>query len=367
MLNWFFFALCVLVYLSSNADAATYYVATNGTTRDCTAIQNINTPASSILAAIECANDSTGNIVEIRQGTYDETLDHTNSPSDWPRGTSWSDPAIIRAFPGEIVTLRPTSGAEHVSFTSNHRGAYYLSFENLRFDSSGITRFHSQVWGNIGGGVSGGNGHSTGSYATHVRFKGNTFLPNAGTHIFGELYNWWFDGNTLLGCGDTGGDHCFYIQGGDILVENNVMAETTGGGYCVQFYDSGLGTPVRSITLRNNICRDSVGAGFTLRGNTFNHVHNNEFARLTGEAISVFGGTSGKSNGEEILNNRFSDIGNSAIVIGVQPGNSSSVLVSDNQFSGIAGRVIYNLDPSNPPLVSYNLCSDIKFGTCEGS
>jgi hypothetical protein len=137
-------------YVSSNTDAATYYAATDGVTADCTAIQNINTPASSILAAIECANDSTGNIVEIRQGTYDETLDDTNSPSDWPRGTSWSNPAIIRAFPGEIVTLRPTSGSEHINFTSNHRGAYYLSFENLRFDYSDITWFHSQVWGNMG-------------------------------------------------------------------------------------------------------------------------------------------------------------------------------------------------------------------------
>ena len=214
------------------------------------------------------------------------------------------------------MTLRPTSGGEHITFTSNHRGAYYLSFENLRFDSSAITRFHSQVWGNVGGGVWGGSGHHTGSYATHVRFKGNTFLPNAGTHISGELYNWWFDGNTLLGCGDTGGEHCFYIQGGNILVENSVMAETTGGGYCVQFYDAG-NTPVQSITLRNNVCRDSIGAGFTLRGNTFNQVHNNEFARITGEAISVFGGTSGKSNGEEILKiTGFSDIGNSAIIWG---------------------------------------------------
>jgi hypothetical protein len=30
--------------------------------------------------------------------------------------------------------------------------------------SAAITWFHSQVWGNVGGGVSEGNGHSTGSY-----------------------------------------------------------------------------------------------------------------------------------------------------------------------------------------------------------
>jgi hypothetical protein len=81
----------------------------------------------------------------------------------------------------------------------------------------------------------------------------------------------------------------------------------------------------------------------------------------------VFGGTSGKSNGEEILDNRFLDLGNSAIVIGGHGGNSSSVLISDNFFSGIGGRVISNLDTSNPPLVSHNLCSNIKFGTCDGS
>jgi hypothetical protein len=65
MFNGFFLALCALLYVSSNTDAATYYAATDGVTADCTAIQNINTPASSILAAIECANDSTGNIVAV--------------------------------------------------------------------------------------------------------------------------------------------------------------------------------------------------------------------------------------------------------------------------------------------------------------
>jgi hypothetical protein len=367
MLNRFVLALWILFYFSPTVDAATYYVANSGATTSCTAMQDNNTPASSILAAIECANDSTGNIVEIRGGNYDEALGHTHSPTDWPRGTSWSDPAIIRAAAGETVTLRPTSGADHISFTSNHRGAYYLSFENLRFDYSEITQFHSQLWGNIGGGVSGGADHFTGSRATHVRFKGNTFLHSGGTHITGELYDWWFDGNTFLGCGDTEGEHCFYIGGGNILVENNVMAERTGGGYCVQFYDGGLGTPVLSITLRNNICRDSIGSGFTLRGNTFNHVHNNMFARLTGDGVSVFGGTSGRSNGEEILDNRFSDLGSNAIVIGGDAGNSSNVLISDNFFSDINGRMINNVDPSNPPIARENICSNVKFGTCDGS
>jgi hypothetical protein len=335
MLNRFVFAFWVLFYFSPTVDAATYYVANNGSTTSCTAMQDITTPASSILAAIECANDSTGNIVEIRGGNYDETLGHTHSPTDWPRGTSWSDPAIIRAYPGEIVRLRPTFGAEHISFTSYHTGAYYLSIENLQFDSSGITYFHSDVWGYAGGGVNGGAGQFTASYATDVRFKGNTFLHSGNTHVSGELYKWWFDGNTFLGCGDTGGDHCLYIGGGDIVLENNIMAETTGGGYCVQFYD-GAATPVKSIILRNNTCRDSIGAGFTLHGTTLNQVYNNTFERITGDAVSVFGGT---NNSVEIVSNKFSDIGNDAIV-----GNLSNVRISDNTFSNIRGSMIWNHD-----------------------
>ena len=92
MLNRFFFAFWVLFYFSPAADAATYYVAKNGATTSCKAMQDINTPASSILSAIECANESTGNIVEIRQGTYDETLDYTNSPTDWPSHTVYPYP-----------------------------------------------------------------------------------------------------------------------------------------------------------------------------------------------------------------------------------------------------------------------------------
>ena len=208
MLDRFFFAFWVLFYFSPAADAATYYVATNGATTSCTAMQDINTPASSILAAIECAKDSTGNIVEIRGGNYDETLDHTNSPSDWPRGTSWSNPAIIRAFPGEVVTFQPTSGAEHITFTPNHRGAYYLSFENLRFDSSGITRFHSEVWGYQGGGVFGGAVTLLVATLPMSDSRGIHFY-NSRNNVSGELYNWWFDGNTFLGCGS----HCFLHPG----------------------------------------------------------------------------------------------------------------------------------------------------------
>ncbi len=96
------------------------------------------------------------------------------------------------------------------------------------------------------------------------------------------------------------------------------MAETMGGGYCVQFYDAGAERTCCIYHAAEQRLPIFYRAGFTLRGNTFNYVHNNEFARLTGEAISVFGGTSGTSNGEEILNNRFSDIGNSAIIIGVR-------------------------------------------------
>jgi hypothetical protein len=40
------------------------------------------------------------------------------------------------------------------------------------------SKVDSQVWGILGGGVSGGNGHFTGSYATHVRFKGTlSYIP----------------------------------------------------------------------------------------------------------------------------------------------------------------------------------------------
>jgi hypothetical protein len=361
--------LFVIVLWFSNAfAAATYYAATTGTTTNCTTMQNISTPASSIKAAIECANRSLSNTVIIRAGIYNEHFDYSRQPTGgWPKGTSWSSPATIKAHANESVTLRPTSGVNHINLSSS-TGAHYLSIEGLTLDSTGQTYFISDVWGSDGGGVFGGSSGLT----THVRFRNNTFLPSTGTNVGGELHDWWFDGNTHISCGDTHGDHCFYIGGSNIVIENSTFRDTNGGhtasgGYAVQFYDASTADPTVSITIRNNIVRDSTH-GLTLRGNTFNRVYNNVFARLSGDAVSIFGGNHGQSNGEEIYNNVFYQIGNDAVVMGQQAGNSSNYRVSNNIFSGVSGSLIHKVESQWPSAIqSHNLCFNIRNGSCSGT
>ena len=52
-----------------------------------------------------------GDTLFVRSGTYAESLQGTI-----PGGTSWSSPVTVVAYPGDTVTIQPTSGATRALF-----------------------------------------------------------------------------------------------------------------------------------------------------------------------------------------------------------------------------------------------------------
>src|SRR5262245_56722869 len=56
-----------------------------------------------------------GDTLYLRGGTYAQSINATSFTV--PSGTSWSSPVTISAYPGEAVTLRPSSGPYVVYLT----------------------------------------------------------------------------------------------------------------------------------------------------------------------------------------------------------------------------------------------------------
>src|SRR5262245_9930823 len=103
MIRLFFIALSLVVPLS--AYGATYYVAKTGSdSYNCMQAQSIQTSKVTIAAGLACM--AAGDTLMIKSGTYNEFITYNQLVS----GTSDSNRTIIKAYPGDTVTLRPTGG-----------------------------------------------------------------------------------------------------------------------------------------------------------------------------------------------------------------------------------------------------------------
>ena len=95
------------------AEAATYYVATDGDdARSCATGQNINTPKRNIMGTnggMACLT-TPGDKLYVRGGTYDESVSNVSTYQLFPSGTSWDHAFTVAAYPGETVTLTQAMG-----------------------------------------------------------------------------------------------------------------------------------------------------------------------------------------------------------------------------------------------------------------
>src|SRR5262245_31629777 len=73
-----------------------------------------------------------GDTLYLRAGTYAQSIDATAFAV--PSGTSWSSPVTIAAYPGEAVTLRPSSGPYVIFLTG---AVSYVVFNGLTLHGSG--------------------------------------------------------------------------------------------------------------------------------------------------------------------------------------------------------------------------------------
>lgn len=273
------FLIFGLLLLASSADAVTRYVATNGATTNCTTMQNIATPGSSIAAGLACTQAS--DTLYIRTGTYAESIGDATVAS----GTS-SNHTIISRYQSEQVILRPTNGScSGGAINPNiNSGRQYITFDGLIVDMSlqandsgcdtgvmltqnvvfqnGEVRYapHSGVFGFVGGTLRNSHIHHNGSDA-------NPAAPDHGIYISGGNpgQNFTIEGNTINNNSSYGLQA--YASHNAGLLDNLIVKGNT-------FYHNGVGNARsgdqaikrngggmiiadgNNIRIYNNICYD---------------------------------------------------------------------------------------------------------------
>lgn len=271
-----------------------------------------------------------GKTMMIRSGTYAEGITGGNIPS----GLSNSQHTIIKAYPGETVTLTGHNGIACIHFNSSRS---WITFDGLTLDrqvsqtingphgvktegGGGVActqlRFinmESRNWGNMGIGLFDypGSGHEIGW--CHIHHNGNNAQFDHG--IYCSVPNCWIHDNDVhdnsaMGIqvykdADPRPSNCivernlFYnhfgtnsqgiiLQGSGHICRNNIVYNNNSHGIH-PYYTSSSGTRVYHNTIANN-----GGAGINLSTSTGVICRNNLFQ--TGDGISGGSGSTVSNN-----------------------------------------------------------------------
>jgi hypothetical protein len=227
----------------------TYYVSTTGSDN------NAGTLAAPFLTINHAVTVlQAGDTLEIRAGTYTESLYNVV-----PSGTSWSAPVTVEAYPGETVTLQPSSG-DHVLYLGN--GASYIIFSGLILD--GINQVNDVVKITKDSGAA----QST----THIRlinceiknaYENGILISDAsGTAecYYMEVLDCKIHDNR--GLGSLGGSHYhgIYMESSYAIFTGNDIYNNTG--YGIQIYASAAVHASYNVVDKND-CHDNGKAGNT--------------------------------------------------------------------------------------------------------
>jgi len=229
------------------AHAVTRYVSTTGATTNCTTMQNINTPASSIAAGLTCT--ASGDTLYIRAGTYNERI--LTAVSGGGEGSR----TVIAGYPGETVTLLPLSDAQQGVLYAP-AGATYITFQNLVVDGTHVT-------------LGASNTGSGGSHS-HLKFIGieskNNVSGGAGFFLSGTFNeisgpNCKIHDNRLSGYAPPQAPYGVYMDGQDNTIDGCEIYNNSG--YGVHGYDGNFYNQSRN-TVKNSYIHDN---GTTNQGN----------------------------------------------------------------------------------------------------
>ena len=230
--------------LGNEANATTYYVATNG--NDSNPGTN-SQPFRTINEGVQAL--SAGDTLYVKSGTYAESIRSTQVPI--PNGTSWNNPITIAAHPGHTVTIRPL--ANNAFFWILDGQSKYLQIKGFIVDGAntalhgfkfeGGTKYvrvrdcevknakHSGIL------VTNGNSTSASRINTHHEFLNLKVHHN----------------------GSSNGDHGFYIETSHNLVASSAFYHNKGNGG--KFFHGHLSGAANNNIARNNTFYDNSVAG----------------------------------------------------------------------------------------------------------
>jgi len=235
-----------------------YFVATNGSDSN---PGTISQPFRTIAKGVSMLTP--GKTLLVRSGTYAESLQNTI-----PGGTSWSSPVTVAAYPGDTVTIQPSSGASRALFFAR-ASKQYIIVQGFIIDARNVTLNAVKITNSSSGGV-----------ASHIRIT-DCEIENAPSQGIlttdGANYNEFIRLN-VHNNGTRDLDHGIYISTSSNLIDSCNVYNNAGSG--VQIYSEGSTTDctnniVRNCKLHDNAGVDNRGWGVTISCGSGNQVYNN--------------------------------------------------------------------------------------------
>jgi parallel beta-helix repeat protein len=241
-------------------NGSTFYVSPSGSDSvSCAEAQNTGTPMRTIKAAVRCLQ--AGDTLYIRGGTYDEEF----TGGEIPSGTSWSNPVIIAAYPGESVTLRPSSGDRVFTFVQPQQ---YIILDGLIMDASNVR--YDAVKITCTGDCS--------QNANHIRIQNSEIKNAANQGILGGVESEFInldvhDNGRECGMGNGMYCHGIYIASGNNLIEGSRFYNNSGCG--IHLYNGSEDGAVHDNIVSNNQSFGNGTCGIVITSGSGNKVYGN--------------------------------------------------------------------------------------------
>jgi parallel beta-helix repeat protein len=275
-----------------------------------------------------------GDTLLIKQGTYAESINSNVLPI--VRGSSWSTPVTIAAYPGHTVVLKPGPTGEVINLAQS--SIQYLVIDRLVIDAT-----------NAKFGVSITNGaryiRIQNSEVKNSRLSGILLSDRAG---YNQLINLKVYSN-----GTNRYDHGIYIATSHNLVDGCEIYDNSA--YGVHIYNSASGeradnNVIQRSIIRNNGVRDESSAGIILSSGEGNGAYNN-IVRSNPHGISV----NHRALNSKVYNNVIFGNGHNGIDVG--SGSTGALLKNNIVYKN--GADIYNVGYATG--LANNLTRDPKF------
>jgi len=248
-----------------------YYVATNGSNSN---PGTISQPFLTIAKGVSVLTP--GDTLFVESGTYAESLQATI-----PGGTSWSNPVTVMAYPGDTVTIEPTS-AQNAQSVFMFYGAQeqYIVVQGFTINATHVTNDAVKITDSSSGGA-----------ASHIKIDDCEIenAPQCGVLTTdGADYNEFID-LTVHNNGTTDLHHGLYISTSANIVSGCTSYSNAGCG--IQVYSDSSTTDCNGNIISGNLCYNNgfggYGEGIDISSGSGMQVYNNICYGNTDEGIQI--------------------------------------------------------------------------------
>ena len=218
-----FLLFSILSFLTTNSEAATYYVKKTGNNSNtCPQAQNEATPKLTIASAFACIGTAVGagagHTVIVYAGTYVESL--TNN---MPGGSSESARFTFKSNSGDTVIIKPAGGFGVIVLNSTLGTHKYITIDGFILDGADQTE---------GGGEAIASNTNIVTTGIHVKNSTMRFTREQGILMGGSFHvfsNLTVHGNGRICVSGPGLCHGIYFYGHDSIIEKSVFYDHVNG------------------------------------------------------------------------------------------------------------------------------------------